>query len=102
MGHSHAMADVLPIRTASAVNHELSLSDGGAEAAVRSSCIVKTTLLAVVYAREAFLVHLDMPCTMTIMSGGRATKMAKTARQGSASGTAPMYWHDRLEHIGGC
>ena len=59
------MAVVLPIRTASAVNHELSLSDEGAEAAMCSSCIVKTTLLAVVYAREAFLVHLDMPCTMT-------------------------------------
>ena len=59
------MAVVLPIRTASAVNHELSLSDEGAEAAMRSSWVVKTTLLAVVYAREAFLVHLDMPCTMT-------------------------------------
>ena len=64
MGHSHAMADVLPIRTTSAVNHELSLSDGGADAVVSSSWVVKMTVLAVVYAHEAFLVHLDMTCTL--------------------------------------
>ena len=76
-GHSHAMADVPPIRTASAVDHELSLSDGGAEAAVRSSWIVKTILLAVVHAREAFLVHLDMPCTMTRWQRQRVRKVRR-------------------------
>ena len=90
-----AMADVLPIRTASAVNHELSLSDGGAEAAVRSSWVVKTTLLAVVYAREAFLVHLDMPCTLTRSKQPNRNPIGSTQNMTFLAGNINDVWSRR-------